>query len=1078
MFRFRSAAGLALLFLLLLNAPAPAPVATAAAEVFVLDVRGDQALVLRLPERQLALRSPGQLADLGLIALSARFLPDGSVVAVDADFALWRIDDQGRHAWLPAGSANAPLFLSPGGLRLAYLKPLDLPPGDDTPLTNAVAVLDLQTNAETVLFSLPGTTPRLYGWAGDRLLLEVPTWQPATAAAPARPADQLILATLATDAPGLPQALAALPPLAAGSRYPQTSFDQRYLAYTIAVGAVIGGLAAWPYAVYAGRADPLWSETGLTVLQAETRRPLPWAAADLAPAPALTGPAALPAVTPLADFEITGPTAPGSVFLYRPVKASTRVSAYYDLNRTVGAISDWLGVVGAAWIYGRAYDQHSGTDYDGVTGDAVYASAPGHILAIHLDCANTYPNGPGSFGSYVMINHGAQGDGASYRTLVGHLKCDGYFITEGVDVNSLPLQIGQMGNTGWSTGDHTHLQVYRNNAAIDPYDWHIISDTPPTVPVSTIGDLQGTVRDWNGQLAAGVTVKLFNNGAYRVAITGGDGHYLLAELHVGAAGLTAVQGARWGQLAATVVGGQLVTAPDLLLNQCAGTTSGADGCPVRTFDGAAYVADVTVPDESVWPLNQPLDKTWRLLNTGATVWGDGYALVFVGGDQRGSPLAIPVPPTGPGAQVDLSTTLTTPADYGQWRGYWRLRSPEGVYFGPLIWVQLNTAPGAVASVDAGPSVSPPAADGAKPDPYAAAPAGLAPAAAPSCTVAGLPSVTAGPTVTVNWSGGDGTGALNYEIQYRDSGRGLWRLWLGGVAATSGSFAGQLGHTYAFRCRATDATTAAGAYPGSGDTRTLLGHQTGQPDLHLADLSVAPNPAGGLWARLTIQNEGSADTQRGFYADLYLNHSPTGPGDVTGSVQLWVNEPLAAGATRTLEAQVLQASGQGNVTLYAQVDSSGVIAESDEDDNRQTTGVTQCLAAEDVYEDDNWPAQAPAYPLGVSQARTLGGPGDQDWVFMGLQADHLYAAATSNLSPGVDTRLRLISSDGASVVTSNDDQSATSLASQFRFVPPNTGAYYLAVSDWNPATGGCSAAYTLTLTDLGPGFRLILPLILR
>ncbi len=245
-----------------------------------------------------------------------------------------------------------------------------------------------------------------------------------------------------------------------------------------------------------------------------------------------------------------------------------------------------------------------------------------------------------------------------------------------------------------------------------------------------------------------------------------------------------------------------------------------------------------------------------------------------------------------------------------------------------------------------------------------------------------------------------------------------------------------------------------------------------------ELAVAPNPAGGLWARLTIQNEGSADTQRGFYADLYLNHIPTGPGDVTGSVALWVNEPLAAGATRTLEAQVLTSSGQANATLYAQVDSSGVINESDENDNRQTTGVTHCLAAEDAYEDDNWAAQAPYLSFGVSQAHTLGGPGDQDWVFMGLQADHFYAAATSSLSPGVDTRLRLIAADGQSVVTANDDLSATSLASYLRFVPPSTGTYYLAVSDWNPATGGCDAAYTLTLTDLGPGFRLVLPLILR
>lgn len=1041
-----------LLAALLLGLPAVARPARADTDVFVLDVRGDEALVLLLPERELARRTPTQLDRLGLAARAARFLPDGSIAAVDIALALWRIDAAGRHAWLPAGSANAPLFVSPDGQRLAFLKPLDLAPGDDLPLTNAVAVLDLKTNAETVLFSLTGLTPRLYGWAGDRLLLEVPTWQPASAAGPLRPADELILSTLATDAPNAPQALAALPPLLPEARYPQTSFDQRHLAYTSPQGAVVVDLAAAAYAVYAEQADPLWTEAGLTAVQTQARLPLAWAAADFAAAPALSGPAALPALAPEPALDTSSPAGPTAIFLYRPVRAATRVSAYFDLEYPAQyAIRDWLGWVGSTWIYGRAYDNHRGTDYDGVTNDPVYASAPGQVTHVVVDCANTYPNGPGSFGSYIRIEHGVQSDGASYRTLYGHLKCTGYFIGTGADVNLLPLQIGQMGNTGYSTGDHTHLQVYRNGAAIDPYDWHIISDVPPE---SAYGDLQGLVRDGAGQPAPGVTLKLFSNDAYRVAVTGGDGRYFFDEVRLGAATLTAVQGARWGQLIVNVIGGQTITAPDLLLDQCAGTLSGADGCPVRIVDGAFFVDDITVPDSSVWLTNQPLVKTWRLRNSGTSTWGAGYHLVFVGGDERGAPLAIPVPTTGPGFEADLSTSLTTPADLGQRRGYWRLRNNVGVYFGPLIWVELNTAP---------------AAAGAAP---------FALAAAPTCAMQALPGVSTGPSLTVQWAGSGGVGALTYDVQYLDSGRGAWRVWLGRTSATSGSFTGQLGHTYAFRCRATDVTNAVGAFSSSGNPSALLGQQSGQPDLRVLDLAVAPNPGGGLWARLTIQNEGSADTQRGFYADLYQNHVPTGPGDTTGSVQLWVNEPLAAGATRTLEAQVLTGGGQGNVNLYALVDSSGVIAESDEGDNAHTAGVSGCLAAEDAYEDDNMPAAAPWFPLGSSQARTIGGPGDEDWVFQTLLADHLYTIATSNLSPGLDTRLRLFAADGASLVTANDDVSATSLASYLRLVPPATGTYYVQVTAWNPASGGCSSSYTLTLTDLGPGFRVVLPLIQR
>ena len=132
-------------------------------------------------------------------------------------------------------------------------------------------------------------------------------------------------------------------------------------------------------------------------------RPAAAPARDFA-APALSGPAALPVMTPASALALAGPAAADATFLYRPVRAVTNVSAYYDLDRTQYSIRDWKGYVGATWIYGRAYDQHSGTDYDGVTNDPVYAAAPGRVTAVYVDCVNTYPNGPGSFGSAGLPN--------------------------------------------------------------------------------------------------------------------------------------------------------------------------------------------------------------------------------------------------------------------------------------------------------------------------------------------------------------------------------------------------------------------------------------------------------------------------------------------------------------------------------------------------------------------------------------------------------------------------------------------------------------------------------------------------
>jgi hypothetical protein len=744
------------------------------------------------------------------------------------------------------------------------------------------------------------------------------------------------------------------------------------------------------------------------------------------------------------------------------------------------------------------------------------------------------------------MEHGVLADGNSYRTLYGHLMCNGVQTAVGASYFSLPSQIALMGNTGWSTGDHLHLQTYRNLVSIDPYDHGIIGGFPP--PMSTIGDVQGVVREPGGAPAAGARVKFFQSGEYHSALTGPDGYYRFNDLDLGALTITGARGARFGATGVTVSGGALTTAPDLILSQCAGNSANSDGCPTRTFDAAAYVADVTVPDPAVYAPNAALTKTWRLRNTGTTTWGPGYHLVFIAGDQRGSPLAVSVPTTAPSAEVDLSTALNAPAEYGMRRGYWRLRNPQGVYFGSTLWVEVNVAP---ASPYITFTASPPSPSAAStvhltatvtslPDfravrllingvvaaettnstlTYAwnttglpavehsltieaathADPNWLSPerrglvyalqggagaaddsgggAAAPTCTVSALPSTVADPSFAVNWGASGGTGGIaGYEVQFLDSGRGLWRTWISRASQTSGTFTGQIGHTYAFRCRATDNANQIGAFSGGGEAQTTVGAAATGSNLRIAGFTVAPNPAGGLWARLTIENSGTAATGRGFFADLY-NQVPAGPGNFTGSVHMWVSEPLAAGATRTLEAQVTQGSGQGNITLYALVDSTGAIAESDEGDN-VSAGVTQCLAAEDAYEDDDSPAAAKPLNPGSSQARTIGGPGNPDWMLLGATYGRFYALYTSNLAPLLDTRVRIVASDGQTVLSYNDDGDPTTRASALWWSPPAPGTFYALVDDWHPAAGGCSAGYTISFVDAGPGWVQFFPSVLR
>ncbi len=99
-------------------------------------------------------------------------------------------------------------------------------------------------------------------------------------------------------------------------------------------------------------------------------------------------------------------------------------------------------------------------------------------------------------------------------------------------------------------------------------------------------------------------------------------------------------------------------------------------------DLAAFVSDVTIPDNTYMPPSQAFTKTWRLKNAGTCTWTTGYALVFDSGNIMGGPtsqnLAGNVPP---GANVDVSVSLVAPGGNGTHRGNWKLRNDRGTIFG-------------------------------------------------------------------------------------------------------------------------------------------------------------------------------------------------------------------------------------------------------------------------------------------------------------------------------------------------------------------------------------------------------------
>jgi hypothetical protein len=109
-----------------------------------------------------------------------------------------------------------------------------------------------------------------------------------------------------------------------------------------------------------------------------------------------------------------------------------------------------------------------------------------------------------------------------------------------------------------------------------------------------------------------------------------------------------------------------------------------DGC---TYN-AAFVEDVTVPDDTEFDPGASFVKVWRVKNTGTCPWKAGSKLAFISGDPIGGAPSVPVGPTAPGDEVDISANLVAPNTPGGYKGNWQMETHEGVRFGAAIYVKI------------------------------------------------------------------------------------------------------------------------------------------------------------------------------------------------------------------------------------------------------------------------------------------------------------------------------------------------------------------------------------------------------
>jgi hypothetical protein len=269
-------------------------------------------------------------------------------------------------------------------------------------------------------------------------------------------------------------------------------------------------------------------------------------------------------------------------------------------------------------------------------------------------------------------------------------------------------------------------------------------------------------------------------------------------------------------------------------------------------------------------------------------------------------------------------------------------------------------------------------------------------------------------------------------------------------------------------------------PGTAAGQQLTQQTIGPSDLAILNLAAFPNPDGSILLQAVFQNVGQYPTYNEFYSHVYLDHMPSGPGDLTGAASFWINAPIAPSEIVTLTTVLTDGtlSGLRNTTLASsapvpatdhpysfsgQIDSTGSVNDSGRENNI-ISDVQACTTTADAYEPDNDIAQASTLAVGTSQLHNIHTENDVDWVSFVAQAGKKYRLYTYDLAASADTYLYLYGNDATTLLASNDDHDET-LASNIEWTAPSSGTYYLLIHQWNPYAHGCAQQYTLTVSML-------------
>jgi hypothetical protein len=108
-------------------------------------------------------------------------------------------------------------------------------------------------------------------------------------------------------------------------------------------------------------------------------------------------------------------------------------------------------------------------------------------------------------------------------------------------------------------------------------------------------------------------------------------------------------------------------------------------------NGLTFMGDLTYPDRTKVLPGQPLEKRWKVRNSGSCDWGPEYRYRWTGGTRLADRDEFALYPAAAGSEAEIVVAMIAPAAPGEYTSDWRAFSPLGVPFGDALYIDIIVA---------------------------------------------------------------------------------------------------------------------------------------------------------------------------------------------------------------------------------------------------------------------------------------------------------------------------------------------------------------------------------------------------